>query len=148
MSELDSTSRRILAALQGDGRRSYASIGKDVGLSEAAVRQRVQRLIDAGVMRIAAVVDPAALGLDRRALIGVRASGPLGPIAEALTAVDHVTSVVLTAGSADLLAEIACGSDEEFLAAIEEIRELKNVTATESFVYLRQAKRHSSWVIR
>ena len=55
---LDDVSKAIIEQLQEDGRRPYASIGKAVGLSEAAVRQRVQRLLDAGVMQIVAVTDP------------------------------------------------------------------------------------------
>ena len=135
----DEVSRAILVALQRDGRRSYAALGKDVGLSEAAVRQRVARMIEAGLMRIVAVPDPAALGFDRRGTIGVRTDGPLQPIAERMAALPSVTSVVFTAGSVDLLAEVACRSDEEFLTVIEQIRSLENVTATESFVHLRHA---------
>ena len=60
--QLDELSKAIIEKLQQDGRRSYAGIGKAVGLSEAAVRQRVQRMVDAGVMQIVAVTDPMQLG--------------------------------------------------------------------------------------
>lgn len=60
--QLDELSKAIIEKLQADGRRSYAGIGKAVGLSEAAVRQRVQRMVDAGVMQIVAVTDPLQLG--------------------------------------------------------------------------------------
>ena len=68
---LDATSRSIIEQLQQDGRRSYAAIGKAVGLSEAAVRQRVQRLTDSGVMQIVAVTDPMQVGFTRAAMIGI-----------------------------------------------------------------------------
>ena len=74
---LDDTSKAIIEQLQLDGRRSYAAIGKAVGLSEAAVRQRVQRLTDAGVMQVVAVTDPLELGFDRQAMIGIKAEGAL-----------------------------------------------------------------------
>jgi len=73
--QLDALSKAIIEKLQQDGRRSYAGIGKSVGLSEAAVRQRVQRMVDAGVMQIVAVTDPMQLGFARQAMIGIRCTG-------------------------------------------------------------------------
>ena len=70
---LDDVSKAIIEQLQEDGRRPYAAIGKAVGLSEAAVRQRVQRLLDAGVMQIVAVTDPLQVGFPRQAMIGITA---------------------------------------------------------------------------
>src|SRR5499427_2558936 len=74
---LDDVSKMIIEQLQQDGRRSYAAIGKAVGLSEAAVRQRVQRLVEAGAMQIVAVTDPLSLGFRRQAMIGIKCSGEL-----------------------------------------------------------------------
>ena len=75
---LDDISKAIIEQLQQNGRRPYASIGKAVGLSEAAVRQRVQRLIEAGVMQIVAVTDPVQLGFALQAMIGIRADNVAG----------------------------------------------------------------------
>src|ERR671938_363906 len=100
---LDDTSRRIVEQLQQDGRRPYATIAKSVGLSEAAVRQRVQRLLDAGVMQIVAVTDPLRVGFRRQAMIGVRAEGDLARVADRLAEMPEVDYVVITAGSFDLL---------------------------------------------
>ena len=109
---LDDVSKAIIEQLQQDGRRSYAAIGKVVGLSEAAVRQRVQRLIDGGVMQVVAVTDPLELGFARQAMVGIRVTGPLEPVADALAALDEVDYVVITAGTYDLLAEVVCESDD------------------------------------
>ena len=68
--QLDAVSKAIIEQLQTDGRRSYAEIGKAVGLSEAAVRQRVQKLTESGVMQVVAVTDPMQLGFYRQAMIG------------------------------------------------------------------------------
>src|SRR5215468_6483555 len=87
---IDDVSKRIIEQLQQDGRRSYAAIGKVVGLSEAAVRQRVQRLIDGGVMQVVAVTDPLELGFARQAMVGIRVHGPLEPVADALAELDEV----------------------------------------------------------
>src|ERR1700753_3479906 len=91
---LDGTSKRIIEQLQQDGRRSYAAIGKAVGLSEAAVRQRVQRLIDAGVMQIVAVTDPLTLGFRRQSMIAIKTDGDLEKVASQLSNIDEIDYVV------------------------------------------------------
>jgi Lrp/AsnC family transcriptional regulator, regulator for asnA, asnC and gidA len=146
---LDEVSKAIIAELQQDGRRSYAAIGKVVGLSEAAVRQRVQRLVDGGVMQVVAVTDPMQLGFARQAMIGVRASGELRPIADAIAALDEVDYVVITAGTYDLLVEVVCESDEALLDVLSnKIRTIRNVVSTETFMYLELRKQTYSWGVR
>jgi Lrp/AsnC family transcriptional regulator for asnA, asnC and gidA len=147
--DLDEVSKAIIAQLQQDGRRSYASIGKAVGLSEAAVRQRVQRLIEGGVMQIVAVTDPLQLGFARQAMVGVRVTGALEPVADALSEIDEVDYVVLTAGGYDLLAEVVCESDEHLLDIISNrIRSIPGVAGTETLVYLKLRKQTYSWGVR
>ncbi|MGH3508779.1 MAG: Lrp/AsnC family transcriptional regulator [Nocardioidaceae bacterium] len=146
---LDDVSKAIIEELQQDGRRSYAAIGKAVGLSEAAVRQRVQRLIDGGVMQVVAVTDPLELGFARQAMIGIKAHGPLEPIADRLAALEEVDYVVITAGSFDLLVEVVCESDEALLKVVSnKIRRIEDVTSTETFMYLRLRKQTYSWGVR
>jgi len=146
---LDDVAKAIIEQLQQDGRRSYAAIGKEVGLSEAAVRQRVQRLIESGVMQVVAVTDPLQLGFARQAMVGIEVAGPLDPVAEALAAMDEVDYVVITAGTYDILAEIVCESDERLLELIsEKIRRIKGVSRTETFMYLKLRKQTYSWGVR
>jgi Lrp/AsnC family transcriptional regulator, regulator for asnA, asnC and gidA len=146
---LDDVSKAIIEELQQDGRRSYAAIGKVVGLSEAAVRQRVQRLVDAGVMQVVAVTDPLELGFARQAMIGIRARGNLEPIADTIAALEEVDYVVITAGSYDLLVEVVCESDEELLSVLSnKIRTIENVVSTETFMYLQLRKQTYSWGVR
>jgi Lrp/AsnC family transcriptional regulator for asnA, asnC and gidA len=146
---LDDVSRRIIEQLQQNGRRSYAAIGKEVGLSEAAVRQRVQKLVESGVMQVVAVTDPLQLGFARQAMIGIRVTGALEPVAEALAAFDEVDYVVVTAGAFDILAEVVCQSDEQLLDLLSQrIRQLDGVQSTESFVYLKLLKQTYSWGTR
>ena len=134
---LDAMSAGIIEALQKDGRRSYSSIGAEVGLSEAAVRQRVQKMIETGVFEIVAVTDPAQLGFSRSAMVGVSVTGPLEPVADALAEIDEVTYLVLTAGMWDLLAEVVCEDDEHLLRVVsEQIRSVPGITSTETLVYL------------
>ncbi len=146
---LDGLSKAIIELLQDDGRQSYATIAKSVGLSEAAVRQRVQRLLDQEVMQIVAVTDPLQVGFRRQAMIGIRVDGDLLPVGDALTAMSEVSYVVTTAGSFDLLAEVVCEDDAELLDLLtRRIRTLPGVQSTETFVYLKLNKQHYNWGTR
>jgi Lrp/AsnC family transcriptional regulator for asnA, asnC and gidA len=146
---LDGLSKAIIELLQDDGRQSYATIAKSVGLSEAAVRQRVQRLLEAGVMQIVAVTDPLQVGFRRQAMIGIRIEGDTGRVADALSAMFEVSYVVTTAGSFDLLAEVVCEDDDQLLDLLSHrIRTLPGVTSTETFVYLKLNKQKYDWGTR
>lgn len=147
--QLDAVSKAIIEQLQADGRRSYAEIGKAVGLSEAAVRQRVQKLTESGVMQIVAVTDPMQLGFYRQAMIGVRVSGDTRVVADRLAGLPAVDYVVLTAGNFDILAEVVCANDDELIDLLNtEIRTLPGVSSTETFVYLRLHKQLYDWGTR
>ncbi|MFM6981105.1 MAG: Lrp/AsnC family transcriptional regulator [Micrococcales bacterium] len=149
VSQLDDVSKSIIEQLQLDGRKSYAEIGKRVGLSEAAVRQRVQKLTESGVMQVVAVTDPMQLGFYRQAMIGVRVSGDTREIAEKLAAMPSVDYVVLTAGSFDILVEVVCENDDDLIALLNsKIRTLPGVSSTETFVYLKLHKQFYNWGTR
>ena len=144
----DDISKQIIEQLQEDGRRSYAAIGKAVGLSEAAVRQRVQRLLDAGVMQIVAVTDPLTLGFRRQAMIAVKTDGDLEKVADQLAEMDEIDYVVITAGSFDLLVEVVCEDDDHLLEILSRVRAVPCVTSTETFVYLKLRKQTYTWGTR
>ena len=147
--QLDEVSKEIINQLQQDGRRSYSAIGKVVGLSEAAVRQRVQRLIESGVMQIVAVTDPIELGFARQAMIGIRLNGPVLRIADTISALPEVDYVVVTSGPYDLLVEAVCESDEHLLELVSDrIRTIEGVAGTETFMYLKLVKQTYSWGVR
>ncbi|MCU1637563.1 MAG: Lrp/AsnC family transcriptional regulator [Microbacteriaceae bacterium] len=147
--QLDDVSKAIIEQLQTDGRRSYAEIGKAVGLSEAAVRQRVQKLTDSGVMQVVAVTDPMQLGFYRQAMVGVRVAGDTTVVAAKLSEISAVDYVVLTAGSFDILAEVVCENDEQLIELLnKEIRGIEGVRSTETFVYLKLQKQLYNWGTR
>ena len=142
----DSTTEGIIDALQHNGRRSYADIGRAVGLPEAAVRQRVQRMVDAGIMQIVAVTDPMQLGFARQAMIGIRCTGDTTRLAEQLAAIEAVDYVVLTAGSFDAIVEVVCEDDDDLLDLLNtQIRALPEVISTETLVYLKLVKQQYNW---
>jgi Lrp/AsnC family transcriptional regulator for asnA, asnC and gidA len=145
---LDRVSKQIIEQLQQDGRRSYAAIGKAVGLSEAAARQRVQRLIDGGAMQIVAVTDPLTLGFLRQTMIGIRCTGELEQVADHLAGMDEIDYVVITAGSFDLLIEVVCENDDQLLEILSRVRSIPSVTMTETFVYLKLCKQSYGWGTR
>ncbi|MCC2335291.1 Lrp/AsnC family transcriptional regulator [Cellulomonas wangsupingiae] len=146
---LDAAAKGIIEQLQEDGRRPYATIGKAVGLSEAAVRQRVQRLQESGVIQIVAVTDPMQVGFRRQAMIGIRADGDLNVLADHVATIPEVDYVVVTAGSFDVLVEVVCEDDEHLLTVLNEtIRTLPGVRSTETFVYLRLHKQLYNWGTR
>ncbi len=147
--QLDDLSKAIIEQLQTDGRRSYAEIGKAVGLSEAAVRQRVQKLTESGVMQVVAVTDPMQLGFYRQAMIGLTVTGDTTAVAEELGKLSAVDYVVLTAGSFDILAEVVCENDDDLIDLLNKrIRAIEGVRSTETFVYLRLQKQFYNWGTR
>jgi Lrp/AsnC family transcriptional regulator for asnA, asnC and gidA len=148
-SVLDDVNKLIIEQLQRDGRMSYAALAKIVGLSEAAVRQRVQRLLDAGVMQIVAVTDPLMLGFARQVMIGIKVTGDLRSAADAIAAIPEVDYVVICAGGYDLLVELVCTDDDHLLHLLNDtIRTVPGVTATETFVYLKLTKQTYAWGTR
>ena len=146
---LDDVSKQIIEQLQQDGRRSYAAVGKAVGLSEAAVRQRVQRLLDGGVMQIVAVTDPLQVGFSSQAMVGIRTDGDARAVADRLAAVDDIDYVVMCAGSFDILVELVCEDEESILELLNGvIRQIPGVRDTETFMYLKLTKQTYTWGTR
>jgi Lrp/AsnC family transcriptional regulator for asnA, asnC and gidA len=143
---LDDIDKAIIRELQLDGRTPYAKLGPAVGLSQAAVRQRVQRLIENGVMQVVAVTDPLMLGFKLEAMIGVEVDGDLRAVASKLAEVDNVDYVVVTTGRFDLVVEVVCRDHEELLHIINDVvRAVPGVRATETFTYLHLEKQTYSW---
>jgi Lrp/AsnC family transcriptional regulator for asnA, asnC and gidA len=143
---LDEVARAIIEQLQEDGRRPFTTIAKAVGLSEAAVRQRVQQLKDAGVLQIVAVTDPMTLGFRRMAMIGVNVDGDVRAAADAVSDIPDVDYVVLTSGSFDLLLEVVCEDDDHLFSLVnDKIRAIPGVRATETFIYISLRKQTYTW---
>jgi Lrp/AsnC family transcriptional regulator, regulator for asnA, asnC and gidA len=146
---LDGPNRAIIEALQRDGRQPYGAIAEAVGLSEAAVRRRVQRLRESGIMQIVAVTDPLQLGFTRQAMIGISVEGDVRRVAEKLSSLAEVDYVVMCAGSFDIIVEIVCEDDERLLQVLNDsVRSIPGVRATETFLYLKLAKQTYTWGTR
>jgi Lrp/AsnC family transcriptional regulator, regulator for asnA, asnC and gidA len=146
---LDDVDRKIIGVLQRDGRCPYGTIAHHVGLSEAAVRRRVQRLRETGIMEIVAVTDPLQLGFTREALVGIRVQGDVRLVADKIASIDEINYVVLCAGSFDILAELVTVDDDSLVHLLNDsIRPIPGVTEVETFIYLKLAKQTYNWGTR
>jgi Lrp/AsnC family transcriptional regulator for asnA, asnC and gidA len=146
---IDDTDKALIEALQRDGRMPYTKLAEHVGLSEAAVRQRVQRLIESGVTQIVAVTDPMTVGFRRIAMIGLTVEGDTRAVADAIAAIPEIDYVVLVSGSFDVLLEVVCEDDDHLLRLLnDKIRAIPGVRSTESFTYLRLYKQTYAWGTR
>ena len=146
---LDDVNKAIVEELQQDGRRTYGSIAEAVGLSEAAVRQRVQKMRDAGIMQIVAVTDPLQVGFRSQAMVGIRADGDARTVADRLSAVADIDYVVMCTGSFDILVELVCEDEDSLLELLNGvIRQIPGVRDTETFMYLKLTKQTYAWGTR
>lgn len=146
---IDDIDKAIIEALQADGRMPYTRLGATVGLSEAAVRQRVQRLTESGVVQIVAVTDPLMLGFHRMAMVGLKVEGDLRTVAADIAAIPDVSYVVIVSGSFDLLMEVVCEDDDHLLTILnDKVRAIPGIRSTETFTYLRLDKQTFAWGTR
>jgi Lrp/AsnC family transcriptional regulator for asnA, asnC and gidA len=140
---LDDVDRALAIALQRDGRASYAKLAEQIGMSQAGVRSRVQRLLSAGAIQIVAVADPFAFGFNITAMVGVTFTGDLNELGAAMAQVEAVHFVVVTAGRYDCLAELVCVDMDHLLAVVnDDIRSVPGVKDVDVITYL---KLHKQW---
>lgn len=146
---LDDVDRALIRELQIDGRKSYARLAPEVGLSQAAVRQRVQRLIDSGVMQVVAVTDPLALGFSVMVMIGVAVDGDVRTVAKAAADRAEIDYVVLTSGRFDLILEAVCPDADDLLGLLNDVvRAIPGVRHAEALIYLDITKQTYAWGVR
>jgi Lrp/AsnC family transcriptional regulator, regulator for asnA, asnC and gidA len=142
---IDEIDRKIIEALQIDGRRPFTKLAADLGISEASVRQRVTNLISTHVMQIVAVTNPVKLGYSLAGMIGIRVSGDkLLEVAEQISTFDEIIYLIICAGSFDLLAEVVCQDNDHLLRFLtEKLYKVAGVQQTETFMYLRVCKQNN-----
>lgn len=145
---LDDIDRALIRELQVDGRMSYAKLAPHVGLSQAAVRQRVQRLIDGGIIQVLAVTDPLALGFKVMVLIGVGVDGDAAAAAKAAAAMAEVDYCVRTAGRWDMILEAVCPDMGDLRELLDTVRSIPGVRSAEALTYLDMVKQTYAWGVR
>ena len=145
MAQIDDTDREIIRYLQNDGRMSFSKLGPLVGLSDAATRNRVNRLTDDGVIDIVAVTDPVKLGLGFQALLGITISDDIHKVSQHIGSYSDVVYLVMTAGRYDLIAEVVTGDADAFVELSNEIRIAHGVESVEQLPYLGITKQTYDW---
>jgi Lrp/AsnC family transcriptional regulator for asnA, asnC and gidA len=146
--KLDLIDRQIIESLQTDGRRAFTAMARDAGISEAAVRARVRRLKETGVIDVVAVTNPLMVGFDVMAMVGIQANSNLEQIADTVSEWDETSYVVILSGSFDLMVEIVCADNRHLLELVQRIREVPGVKTTETFMYLDLHKQTFTWGTR
>jgi Lrp/AsnC family transcriptional regulator for asnA, asnC and gidA len=142
---LDHVDQRLIEALQQNGREPFRRIAAEVGVSEATIRARYQRLCEDNILQVTGVTNPLGLGFDAQAMVGIRTSGSPEPVAEAIAQWDEADYVVITAGQFDVLVELICADRRQLLDLTNRIRGLDGVASTESFLYLELRKQLYDW---
>jgi Lrp/AsnC family transcriptional regulator for asnA, asnC and gidA len=142
---LDRIDQRLIEALQKNGREPFRRIAADVGVSEATIRARYQRLCEDNILQVTGVTNPLGLGFEAQAMVGIRTSGGPDAVADAISQWDEAGYVVITAGQFDILVELVCADRRRLLDATSRIRELDGVVSTESFLYLELCKQLYDW---
>jgi Lrp/AsnC family transcriptional regulator, regulator for asnA, asnC and gidA len=146
--KLDRIDRKIIESLQADGRTPFTALARETGVSEAAVRARVRRLKEQGVIEVVAVTNPLMVGFDVMAMVGIQANSNLEEIADVVSEWDETSYVVILSGSFDLMVEIVCSDNQHLLRLVQRIRDVPGVKATETFMYLDLHKQTFSWGTR
>lgn len=134
--QLDELDHRLIAALRVNGRAPLRPLAAELGVSEATLRNRYARLVEANVLQVTAVTNPMALGYDAVAMLGLSVTGPPEAIADELSRWEEAVYVVVVAGRFDLLVEIVARDRRDLLALMNRVRSLDGVTGSETFLYL------------
>jgi Lrp/AsnC family transcriptional regulator, regulator for asnA, asnC and gidA len=145
---LDVIDQRLIEALQKNGREPFRRIAAEVGVSEATIRARYQRLCADNILQVTGVTNPLGLGFDAIAMVGIRTAGPPEPVADAIAQWEEADYVVITAGQYDLLVELVCEDRRQLLEVTNRMRSLDGVVSTESFLYLEMWKQLYDWGAR
>ena len=139
---LDETDLKIIETLRKDGRVAFAQIAEQLSVSPGMIRQRYNRLVDMGYLKVAAITNPLRMGLKTMAMIGVRVDGDkMLQVAEQIAAFDEVVYIVIVSGRYDILAEVFCRDHAELLSFLtEKLSRVDGVRETESFMHLKIVK--------
>ncbi|MCA9995906.1 MAG: Lrp/AsnC family transcriptional regulator [Anaerolineales bacterium] len=144
--ELDEFDKAIIRCLQIDGRRAYADIASELGLSPSTVQQRANRLMERNLLRVRAVTDPIKMGVPVVAAIALEVDGSIiREVADQIAAFPEVGYVVICAGSYDIQLEVACRDNDHLLNVISAISKINGVRSTQTFIYLKIIKNFYQW---
>ncbi len=139
---LDDIDLKIIEALRKEGRAAFAQIAEQLGVSPGMIRQRYNRLVDQGFLKVVAITNPLRMGYKTMAMIGIRAEGSkLLEVAEKISKLDEVIYMIVASGRFDIFAEVICRDHEDLLRFItEKLSTIDGVRESESFMHLKIIK--------
>jgi len=139
---LDDIDLKIIEALRKDGRIAFTTIAEQLSVSPGMIRQRYNRMVDQGFLKIVAITNPVRMGFRTMAMIGIRAEGSkLLEVAEKVSQLDEVIYMIISSGRFDIFAEVICRDHEELLRFItEKLSTIDGVRESESFMHLKIVK--------
>jgi Lrp/AsnC family transcriptional regulator for asnA, asnC and gidA len=141
---VDDLDRRVIEALQRNGRESFRAIAAQLGISEATVRARYGRMTSEGILQVVGVTNPLGLGYEQ-AIVGINASGRPDAVADEISRWAEADYVVVTAGRFDVLVEVVAADHRHLLDLTNRMRALDGVVSTETFFYLEMWKQLYDW---
>jgi Lrp/AsnC family transcriptional regulator, regulator for asnA, asnC and gidA len=144
---LDTIDRRVIAALQAEGRRAFRSIAEELDISESVVRYRVQRLEKAGILQVVGIADPLKIGFDLMAMVGIKTRpGAVAEVCAELQELPETSYVAAVAGQYDVFVEVVCRDTAHFQSLLTgHIHAIDGITSTESFLILEIHKMAYGW---
>lgn len=146
MTQPDQLDWQIIRTLQRDGRSANAGIAKKFNVAEGTVRSRIRKLIEAGILKIAGLINPEFLADHQLVLIGINVSQTkkLERTAQALAKLPQVQTVAITSGRYDLIAQVLVDSNKgtiDFLTST--LARIDGIVSTETFLLL---KTYNCWI--
>jgi Lrp/AsnC family transcriptional regulator for asnA, asnC and gidA len=145
--DLDDKDLQIIESLQINGRTSYAELAETIDLSQAAIRLRVNRLLETGIVQIVAITDPLSIGFTVVAMVGLTVDGDIEALSDEIGDREYAVYVVLTSGRFDMLVEVLCADNDHLVEVLSDLRALDGVSSVEAHTYLRLTKQTYAWGI-
>ncbi len=139
---LDSIDQYIIEAMRKDGREAFAQIAEKLSVSPGMIRQRYNRLVELGYLKVVAVTNPLMMGIRTMALIGIHTDGnKMLQVAEKISKLDEVVYLVVVSGRYDIVCEVFCRDHEDLLKFLtEKLAKVDGIRETESFIHLKIMK--------
>ncbi len=139
---LDSIDQYIIEAMRKDGREAFAQIAEKLNVSPGMIRQRYNRLVELGYLKVVAVTNPLMMGMRTMALIGIRTDGrKMLQVAENVAKLNEVVYLVIVSGRYDIMAEVFCKDDEDMLKFLtEKLAKVDGIRETETFMHMKIMK--------
>jgi len=140
--DLDDTDRFIIEAMHQDGRVAFAQIAQQLNVSPGMIRVRYNRLVEMGLLKVAAITNPLRMGYTTMAMIGIRTDGMhMLEVAEKVSAFDEVIYLIVVSGRFDIMCEVVCRDHADLLRFLtEKLYKVDGVRESESFMHLKIQK--------